>query len=132
MPHKGSVHSPLVIELLFKRKYNQHLVDVIAQQPHPSLTPGPELRRDVIDHRNIALLHLPGHAPVKRRRINHDGDIRFSLVGFEDQLAEESIDFRQLAKNFGDADHSEVFSVDHSLAPRSSHLLSAHAEELKR
>src|ERR1700680_127857 len=132
MPHKTRVHSPLAIELLFKRKYNQRLVDVIAQQPHPSLTPGPELRRDVIDHRNTALLHLPGHAPVKRRRINHDGEIRFSLVGFEDQLAEESIDFRQMAKDFGDADYSEVFGVDHSLAARSSHLLSAHAEELKR
>jgi hypothetical protein len=37
-----------------------------------------------------------------------------------------------MAKNFGDADHSEVFGVDHSLAPRSPHLLSAHAEALKR
>ena len=79
MSDEGRVDSPFAIELLLKRKNHQRFIDVVAEQPHPSLSPCPELRRNVINHGNAALLHLPRDSPVERGRVDDDGEIGFAL-----------------------------------------------------
>src|ERR1700721_954655 len=131
MTDEGRVHSTVAIELFFKRKNHQRFIDVVAQQTHASLAPGPELRRNVIHHWNAAPLHLPRHAPVEGRRVDDDGEIRLAPVSFFDQVLIKTVDLWQMAEDFGDADDREVFRVDDGIAASSAHALSADAEEFK-
>ncbi len=131
MADEGRVDSAVAIELFFEGKNHQRLVDVVAQQAHASLAPRPELRRDVVDHGNAALLHLPRHAPVEGGRVDDDGEIGLALVGFFDQMLEQAVDFWQMAENFGDADDGKIFRVDDGVAAGGAHALSADAEEFE-
>src|SRR5580704_11014125 len=130
MADKSSVYSTLSIELLLKRKNHQRLVDVIPQQTYAPLSPCPELRCNIIDNGNAALLHLPRHPPVKCRRVDHDGEVGPASVSFLDQMPVEAENLGQVAENFGDADHGEILSVDDCVAAGGAHPLSANAEEL--
>ena len=103
MADKRRVDSTVAVKLLFEGEDHQRLVDVFAQQPHPSLPPCPELRADVIHHRNAALAHRASNAPVEGRGVDDDSEIRAALVRLGDQLVEQAPDFRQMAENFGDA-----------------------------
>src|ERR1700687_1309542 len=131
MADEGRVHATLAIKLLLKGKDHQGFVDVVAQPAHASLSPGPELRRHVIDRRNAALLHLPGDTPVECRGINNNGQIRLALVRLFNQMPIEPENLRQMAENLGDADDRKILGVDDRLAASSPHTISAHTEELK-
>ncbi len=131
MADEGRIHSAVAVELFFKGKDHQRFVDVVADEAHASLAPCPELRCDVVDHRNAALLHLPGYAPVEGRRVDHDGEIGLALIGFFDQTPKQAIDFWQVAEDFGDADDGEIFRVDDRVAAGGTHAVSADAEEFK-
>ena len=76
---RSSVHAAIPVELFFKRENHQRLVDVLAQQTDAPLTPGPELRTNVVDDWNTTLLHLASHSPVERRRIDNDGEVRLAF-----------------------------------------------------
>src|SRR5579862_9964747 len=116
MPHERRVHAPVAIELLFEGKNDQRLVDVITQKPHSPLAPCPELRRDIVDRRYATLLHLAGHAPIERGRVDHDGEIRLATVGLADQMLVAVENLRQVAEYFRDADNGEIFGVDDRVA----------------
>src|SRR5579864_4535274 len=131
MADKGRVHSAISIKLLFEGEDHQRLVDVVAQKPHPPLSPCPELRRHVIDRRNSAPLHLPGDAPVEGGRVNHDREIELALVGFFDQVSIQAEDLWQVAEDLSNADDRQVFGIDHGVASGSPHALATHAKEFK-
>src|SRR5208282_5429490 len=129
MPDKRRVHSAIAIELFFKGKNDQRLVDILAQKFDPSLPPRPELRADVINDWNPAPAHLPRHAPVKGWSVDNDSERRALLIGRANQLLIESKNLRQVADDFGDADNGQVFCVDDDLAACRAHPLSARPEE---
>src|ERR1035441_6329928 len=131
MADKRRVHSAIAIELFFERKNHQRFVDILAKQLHASLPPRPELRADVVNHWDAALAHLPRHAPIEGRSVDHDGQRRPFLIGRADQLSIEPKNLRQMAKNLSDADDRKVLSIDNNFASGSSHALSARAEEFK-
>jgi hypothetical protein len=131
MADEGGIDSTLAVELFFKRKDDQRFVDVLAEEADSPLAPRPELRSHVVDHGNAALLHLPGHAPVEGRRVDHDGEAGFPLVGFGDQMPVPAIDLWQVAEDFGDANDGEVFRIDYGVAARGAHALSADTEEIE-
>src|ERR1700688_810395 len=132
MADEGGIDTAIAVELFFKWKNYQRFIDVIPQQPHASLSPGPELRRYVVDHRNSTLLHLSSHAPVKGGRVDDDGEVGLAFVGFGNQMLVEAQDLRQMANDFGDADDGEIFRVDHGVTAGGPHALAADAEEFKR
>ena len=78
------IDSAVSIKLFFEWKNHQSFIHILAQQPHPSLPPRPELRANVIHDWNPALLHLPRHTPVERRRINDHGQVRPSSIRLSD------------------------------------------------
>src|SRR5258708_3079012 len=131
MADERRIHPAITVELFLKGKYHQRFVDIVAQQAHASLTPRPELRRDVVHHRNTALLHLPRYTPVEGGRVDDDGEIGLAPVGFFDQLAVAGEDLGQVAENLGDADDGKIFRVDDGVAAGGAHALSADAEEFK-
>src|SRR5581483_482904 len=87
MSDELGIDAPITIELLFKREDYQRLIDILAQEPYPSLSPCPELRADVVNDRDTTFLHLARNSPVECRRVNDDGEIRPPLVCFNDQFA---------------------------------------------
>src|SRR5580700_5347037 len=132
MADERRIDSTIAVKLLFKGKNHQRLVDVVTNKAHAPLAPRPELRRDIVDDRDAALLHLPRDAPVERRRIDHDCEIRLALVSFGDQMLEQSIDLRQMAQDFSNADDRKIFRVDNRIAAGSAHPLATNAEKFKR
>src|SRR5258706_4935028 len=130
MANESCVHSTVAVELFFNRKNPQRFVDVLAQQSHSPLPPRPKLRRDIVDHRNASLLHLPSYAPVEGWRVDDDGEVRFALVGFFNQMLVEAVDLRQMAEDFRDADNRKIFRVDDGVAADGAHAFSADTEEI--
>src|SRR5580658_1419907 len=129
MADESRIDSAVAVELFFEGKDHQSFVGVVADEADASLPPCPELRRDVVDHGNAALLHLPGYAPVECGRVDHDGEIGLATVGFFDQMLEQAVDLGQMAKDFGDADYRKIFRVDDRVAAGGTHAVSADAEE---
>src|SRR5258705_13751600 len=108
MSDERRIYSVNAVEIFFEGKDHQRLVDVFAEQFHASLPPRPKLRTHVVHNRDAALAHLASHAPVERGRINDDGELWVLVIGGADQLSEESVDFREMAEDFGDADDCEI------------------------
>src|SRR5258705_13593373 len=117
MSDERRVHAMNAIEIFFKGKDNQRLVDIFAEQFHASLTPCPELRTHVIHDWDAALAHLASHPPIERGRINDDSQRWAFGIGGANQLSEESVDFREMAEDFRDADDCQILGVDDDLAP---------------
>src|SRR5271167_3630981 len=103
MADESRIHAAVAVKLLFEGKNHQCLVDVLAQQPHPSLPPGPELRANIVDDGNPALAHLPRHSPVESGRIDNDSEVRPAPIGLSDQPVKQPIDSRKMADDLGDA-----------------------------
>ena len=131
MAHKRRVHSAIAIELFFEGKNYQRFVDVLAQQLDAPLPPRPELRADVVNHRNAALAHLPRHAPVEGRSVDDDGHRWALLIDRAKQFPIQPKNLRQTAKNLSDADDGKVFRINNDLASRRPHALPARAEKFK-
>ena len=77
-------------------------------------------------------MHVARHAPVERRRVNDDGQIRLTLVRLRGQFVKQAPDRRQMAEDFRDSDYRKIFGIDHSVATRSPHAVPAHAKEFQR
>src|SRR5258708_5275509 len=101
MPDEFGIHSPIAIELFFERENDQCLVHVLAKKLYATLSPCPELRTDIIDHRNTAFLHLAGDTPVESWRVNDDCQVRLAPVSFVDQPVKEAPDLVEMSEDFG-------------------------------
>ena len=88
MANKSRINAAVPVELLFEGENHQCFRNIFPQQADAPLAPRPELRAHVINNRDSAFVHLPGYTPVERGRINDDGKVGFSPVGFGDQLVE--------------------------------------------
>src|SRR6185437_5142026 len=119
------------VKLLFEREDHECLVYVLTKKLDTSLAPGPELRAHIIDDRNATFLHLASHAPVECGRIDDDGQVGTMSVRLGNEAAKQSPNFRKMAKDLGDPDDSEVFSINDGAASGSTHLFAADTEELK-
>src|ERR1700751_797312 len=132
MSNERGIHAALAIELLFERKNDQRLGDVLAQQSDTSPAPCPKLRRDVVDDGNSSPLKLASDAPIEGWRVNHDREIGLAPLGFINQFVKESPNFGEMAQDFGDADDGEIAGIDEGVAACLAHARAAHAEELER
>ncbi len=129
MANKSRVDSAVAVELFFERKDHQRLVDVVAEEPHSSLPPCPELRRDIVHRGNTSPLHLASHSPVEGWGVDDDCEVRFPLVCFADKAAVQAKNFREVAEDFGDADYGEVFRIDDGVATFGPHAFPTYPKE---
>src|SRR5271167_858213 len=53
-------------------------------------------------------------------------------IGLRDQLTESFVDCRQMAEDFGDTHHREIFRVYHVVAASSAHAVPTHTKEFQR
>src|SRR5258707_915616 len=132
MADKLGIDAAIAIELLFEGENHECLIDVLAKQSHPTLSPGPELRADVIDDGNSTLFHLPRHAPVECGRVDDDGQVGLAAVRLFYQTVKQPPDFGKVPEDFSDADDGKVFRVNYGVAAGGTHFVAAHTEEVDR
>ncbi len=118
------------VELALKRKDDQHLAHVALHQLDASFAPGPELRADVVNHRNTAAMQLPRQAEIELREIDQHGHVGTPPVDLGQQMTELAIDARQVRRHFGQPQHRNVPGVDHGLATGGAQTLPAQPEAL--
>ena len=101
--------------------------------PHERDTPfapGPDLRRDQVNHRNPLPFQLAGQAEMEIGAIGQDGELGAFPPGGFDQLAELAVDAGNLAKHLDQADHGERGGVDDGTHASAAHAGSCTSEEI--
>ena len=134
MAHIFNLHAVPPVKFLFEREDAENFFDPLLHSADAVFAPGPKLRRDEVDHRNATGVHLAGHAKIEGRGIDDHGDVGlfWRAIHGAQQLAEFRIDFRQVAENFGHADHRQMSRLNDDLAAGGPHALPANADELER
>ncbi len=88
MPDKFRVDTALAIELLFEGEDDQHLAHVLPHQLDARLPPRPQLRADVINHRDPALVQLARQPKVEVGEVDEHSGVWFSPLGLGRPLCE--------------------------------------------
>src|SRR3954471_7768779 len=107
MADESGIHSTVAVKLLFEWKDDQRLIDILTQQFHSALAPGPELRAHVVDDGNASLAHPARDTPVECWGVDYHRQVRPACVGIANESVKQAPDFRQVAQNFGYAYHRQ-------------------------
>src|SRR5581483_1716141 len=86
----------LAIERFFEREDDQHLLYVSLHELDAAATPGPELRADIVDHRDPAGMERFRQAEMEVGEIDEDGYVGAAAVGLAQQLVELAINAREM------------------------------------
>ena len=130
MADKIGLDAALAIILLFKRKDDQHALDIALNLLDAVRLPGPELRADEVDHRNAEAIEHLGEAEMNFRKVDEHGDGGAAGVDGALKLTELAIDARQVAHDLGESHDRHVFRADDDLDTGGGHAWAAHAEDL--
>ena len=75
MPNIGGLDAMRFEPLFFKRQIAQHVVHVAPHLLNAPTTPGPQLRWQVIKHRQPVLLCPLGNVPIEAREVDQDHSV---------------------------------------------------------
>src|SRR5438105_9509570 len=134
MAHIFTLHAVPPVKFFFEREDAENFLDPLPHSADAVVAPGPKLRRDEVDHRNPAGVHLAGHAKIECWRIDDHGDIGlfWRAIHGAQQPAKFRIDFWQVAENFGHADYRQMSRLNDDVAAGGPHALPANTDELQR
>jgi hypothetical protein len=76
-------------------------------------------------------MHLPCDPPVECRRVDHNGDIRFALVGVFNEAPEKLVNPEEMAGDLRYSNDCEIAGIYHRLTSSGPHTFPAYAEELQ-
>ena len=85
----------LRVPILLERENHQHQIHVALDLFRAARVPRPQLRRDVVDDLDPALLHLRGEPQIESRKIHQHHRVRLPLL----RLATRSRRFRGTSRN---------------------------------
>src|SRR5437016_3142124 len=105
MSYKFRLHSAFAVPLNFKWKDHQHLAHVFFDLLHATRAPGPELRADVVNHRNAAPIKLFGQPKVEVREVNQHRGVGPATVYRTKDLAKLAVNPGQMRYHFRQTDH---------------------------
>ena len=130
MANEGRV-DPMAPKIFFlERKDAKEMIDHAPQHPQSSLAPGPYLRSDVIENRHSLFSQLSGQAQVEIRRIGENSHGRTLVPSGASQEFEDSENARDMADDFEDPDHSDLFALDNRSDAACPQPFAGAAEEL--
>src|SRR5215467_3354635 len=95
----------VAVKLLFERKNAEGELEAAAYDADAPWTPCPELRADVVSVSHAPGLELASEAEVEPGEVGEDGERRLAALGLSDEFAHGANERRQVAQDFGDADH---------------------------
>src|SRR5271157_743813 len=130
MPYELRFDAALTIKLLLEREDHQHPADVLTHAFNASLLPGPELRTDVVNDGNAALVKFAGEPQIEIWEVDEHRRIGPAPLRLAHHLAKAAIDGWNVLDDLDDADFGDLASVRQQLAAGRAHLLAADAEEI--
>ncbi len=116
------------VEPFFEGKDDHHAADALLYPAQAAALPGPELRADEVDDRDVEFFELAGEAEVDVGEVDEDGDVGAALFDGGDEAAVGAVDARHVADDFGDAHVGDVFGADDAVEAGGFHLFAAEAE----
>src|SRR5271157_4829298 len=130
MPYELRLDAALAIKLLLEREDHQHPADVVPHLLDSPLLPGPELRTDVVNDGNAALVKFAGEPQIEIGEVDEHRRIGPAPLRLAHHLAKAAIDGWNVLDDLDDADFGDLASVRQQLAAGRAHLLSSDAEEV--
>jgi hypothetical protein len=128
--HIFCLHSVPTIELFFERKNHQHLADIFLYLLDAAFAPGPELRADVVNDRDVQLAEFACETKVEVGKVDEDGCVWLAPGCFANQSLELPPDQWKMADDFRQPHNRNLMRVHHGFGASVSHALAAHTEEL--
>lgn len=116
-------------KLELERENAKKKVDAAAHRLHPTLAPGPNLRRHQVDHGDSLLLQLLRQAEMEVGRIGQDGEVGTGFARGVYQFLEFAPDARYLVDNFEQANNCETRRVDNGFDASFAHFRPRTSEE---
>ena len=108
MADEDRAHRVRVVEAAFERQDAEHEVDRLADRPHASLAPRPDLRAHVLHGRDALRLELPRDAQVEFGRVDADEHVGPLADQAGDQVATQAQQPRQVPEDLGEPHHREL------------------------
>ena len=130
MPDEFHGHAFPSIQLLFERKDHQHPADEPLHRLHAAGAPRPELRADVVDHRNAETMERCHQAEVEVGKVDRDEDVRPSLACDAGQAPQHRERSRQHADRFRQPCDRDALEVANEPDTRRCETLTAEAEDV--
>jgi hypothetical protein len=109
------------IERLLKRKDNQETTDVPRDQSDPTGPPGPHLRADIIQDRNLLPRCLSSQEQVKVREVHKNEQIGARVTNESDHAPVCPPEGGELPDDLSDAHHRKLSSIGVKAHPRLPH-----------
>ena len=129
MPDEHRLDRVLRIERRFKGQHTQHQVYRLAHGPHPPLSPGPDLRTDVLHRGQAAALEPARQAQVERRGIDAHEDIRRIAQELAQQAGTQAIEPRQVPQRLDEPHDGDFFGTGQRLAAGGPHARAGHPDK---
>ena len=109
---------------------HEHTIDLRLHRLHPSGTPRPQLRADVVDDRDAEPAHR-GHEPeIEVGKIDRDEDVRSPRPRFVGEAPEHRVRARQDAERLGETGHRHAAEIADEPRPGGAKPVAAESEDL--
>ena len=112
----------------FEGEDDEHAGDALLDPAETAALPGPELRADEVDDRDVEFFQLARETEVDVGEIDEDGDVGPPLPDGSHETAIGSIDTRHVTDDFSDSHMGDIFGADDAIKSRGFHLFAAEAE----
>ena len=111
VPDELDGHGGSLVDLRLEREDRQDQRHEAAHRVQPSFAPGPQLRRDVVDHRHAGGVQRRAEAEVEVGKVDRDEDVGRMAPRLGHQPSIEPPRPRQLLHDLGEAGHAVVAIV---------------------
>ena len=122
-------HAAVPIDGFLERKDDQHQIGELTDRLEPLRTPRPDLRADVVHHRNPERFDAPRQPEIEIRKVDDDERVRTVRAGPGDQPAERGVGARNLPDGLGQPRDRHTAIVFEQGAARGRECGSAHAAD---
>src|ERR1043165_10176637 len=129
MPDKINRNAVLRIKILLKGEYHKHALYILLHLFYPSLFPGPELGRDVVEYTDVVLLQEFKQAEIKTGVIDKYYHIRFILQYIFFAKSDITKNGGQVFQHLEKSHKGKVPNVFYNMAAGSLHIIATPAPD---
>jgi len=125
MADEFGVYVAVAVESGFEGEDYHHAVDALLDPAETAALPGPELRADEVDDRDVEFFQLAGEAEVYVGEVDEDGDVGALLFDGGDEAAVFGVDGGHVTDDLSDTHVGYVFGADDAVKAGGFHLAAA-------
>jgi hypothetical protein len=128
--HENRVYAEFSQEWLLLRECHGDAVRVFRQDPCPPLPPGPQLRGDIVQHRDAGPLRRYRQPQVEARVVDGDDQVGGLLTEEAAQAALQRQEERQAGNDLDEAHDDEPVEIDDRFDTGLGHARSRQSEQV--